>query len=410
VPHGRNEAAKQRYVITIATVRRLSSFLSANAILQGLLFSALVPLLPSFEEQLELSKARAGLLVGVFAVGQGVATLPVGPLAARVGVKRFVLLGLAVLAVASTAFGFADSYNELLLTRFVQGAAAGLCLSAGYAWIVEAAPPGQRGGVIGLLSGAGSAGQVLGPAVGVLAVSVGRAGVFAGVAALTLLLAFVGSRLPGPTRGKPQRLSLIQEAHRSRAALGGLWLVSVPGLLLGGILALAPLQLDRLGWGPAGIAGTFLVAASVGVVARPLIGRWADRRGLLSAVRALLLCSVPVTLVIPWVDYPWLLSVCVACAVTVYGLLFGPSMAVVSLVYENAGIAQLFGFALMILTTGVALFVGSAAGGEIAHLAGDSAAYTLAAGLSLATAIALALSRQQSSRAVVETGARVSGR
>src|SRR3990172_12927694 len=97
----------------------------------------------------------------------------------------------------------------------------------------------------------GSAGQVLGPAVGVLAVSVGRAGVFAGVAALTLLLAFVGSRLPGPTRGEPQRLSLIQEAHRSRAALGGLWLVSVPGVLLGGVLAVAPPPLDRLRGGPA---------------------------------------------------------------------------------------------------------------------------------------------------------------
>ena len=92
-------------------MRRLSAFLSANAVLQGLLFSALVPLLPSFEEQLDLSKARAGLLMGMFAAGQGVATLPVGLLAARVSVKRFVLLGLAVLAVASTAFGFADSYH-----------------------------------------------------------------------------------------------------------------------------------------------------------------------------------------------------------------------------------------------------------------------------------------------------------
>lgn len=373
--------------------------------LQGLFFSALVPLLPSFDEQFGLSKARTGLLVGAFAAGQGIAALPVGLLASRIGVKRFVLLGLVVLAVATTAFGFADSYPELLLSRFVQGAAAGFCLSGGYAWIVVAAPSGGRGGAIGLLSGAGSAGQVLGPAAGVFAVSVGRAVAFAGVAALTLLLAIVGSLLPGPAKGEPQRLSLIHEAHRSRVALGGLWLVAVPGLLFGGILALAPLQLDRLGWGPAAIAGTFLVAASVGVVARPLIGRWADRRGLLNAVRVLLLYTVPVTLIIPWVDQPWLLSACVVCAMTSYGLLFGPSMAVVSHVYEKEGIAQLLGFALMILTSGVALFVGSAVGGEIAHLAGDSAAYTLAAGLSVTTAIALLIG-QRSGRTVIEAGAR----
>jgi len=52
--------------------------------------------------------------------------------------------------------------------------------------------------------------------------------------------------------------------------------VVVTALLLGIIFVLAPLQLDRVGWGPVGIAGTFLAAAFFGVIARPLIGRWAD--------------------------------------------------------------------------------------------------------------------------------------
>jgi predicted MFS family arabinose efflux permease len=372
-------------------VRRLVVFLAASAAVQGVLFSALAPLLPSFEREFGLSKAQAGLLVGMFAVGQGVAALPVGLFASRVSVKRFVLAGLIILAAASAAFGLADTFVELLMTRFLQGACAGLCLSSGYAWLVAAAPRARRGEMIGILSGAASAGQLLGPVIGGVAVLTGRAGAFAGVAAFTLLVAIIGARLPDPPMGSRQPLALVLAAHRSAAVIGGLCLVAVPGLLLGVVFALAPLQLDRLGWGAVGIAGAFLVAASAGVAARPLIGRWADRRGLLDALRRLLLICIPVTLVIPWVGSPWVLAGCIVCAVTTYGVLIGPSLAFASHAYEAAGLTQVLGFALMILISGIALFTGSAAGGWVAHIGGDAASYTLAAGICFSTFTVLAL-------------------
>ena len=374
-------------------MRRLVIFLAASAAVQGVLFSALAPLLPSVEREFGLSKAQAGLLVGMFAIGQGVAALPVALLAARVSVKRFVLAGLTMLALATAAFGLSDSFAELLLTRFLQGACAGLCLASGYAWLVAAVPGRRRGEMIGILSGAASAGQLLGPVIGGVAVLTGRAGVFAGVAAFVLLLAVMGARLPGPPLGRRRSLAIVLEAHRSRAVLGGLWLVAVPGLLLGVVFALAPLQFDRLGWGVVGIAGAFLAAASVGVAARPLAGRWADRRGLLDALRLLLLACVPVTLVIPWVGRPWVLAACIVCAVTMYGVLIGPSLAFVSHAYDVAGIAQMLGFALMILISGIALFTGSAAGGWVAHVHGDAVSYALAAGIPFATFVVLSVRR-----------------
>lgn len=387
-------------------MRRLGVFLAACAAVQGVLFSALSPLLPFFEREIGLSKAQAGLLVGVFAVGQGVAALPVGLLASRVGVKRFALAGLFMLAVASAAFGLADTFTELLVTRFGQGASAGLLFSSGYSWLVGAAPRVRRGEMIGILSGAASAGQTLGPVIGGVAVLTGRAGAFAGMAAFALLLAIIGARLPGPVMGGHQPRTLVLNAHRSPEVLGGLWLVAMPGLLLGVIFALAPLQFDRLGWGAVGIAGAFLVAALAGVAARPLIGRWADRRGLLDALRVLLLACIPVTLVIPWVGRPWVLAVCVVCAVTVYGVLIGPSMALVSHAYEAAGLAQVFGFALMILIVGVGLFAGSAAGGWVASVGGDATSYALVAGITLATFAVIALRRHApaSVGATVESG------
>ena len=226
--------------------------------------------------------------------------------------------------------------------------------------------------MIGVFSGAAAAGQMLGPVVGGLAVLVGRAGVFAGVAGFTLLLAVFAARFHGPERDEPQSLAKMREAHASRAVLGALWLVTVPSLLMGTVYALSPLQLDRLGGGPVGIAVTFLAAAACGVVGRPLIGRWADRHGFVPAIRLLLLACIPVTVLIPWVGERWVLSVC----------------------YEDAGVAQVFGFAFIGLMFASGFFVGSAAGAEIAHLAGDATAYALVAGTGLATVLALGARRR----------------
>jgi MFS family permease len=376
-----------------APLRRLAVLVSAMAIAETLLFSALAPLLPSFNTELGLSKAQVGLLVAMFPIGLGVAGLPIGLLASRVGVKQFAIVGLVMLAAAGVAFALADTYGELLTTRFLQGAAGALVWASALAWLVSAAPQ-RRGEMIGIFSGAAAAGQMLGPVVGGLAALLGRAGVFAGVAGFTLLLAVFGARFPGPGRDERPSLALIRKAHSSRHVVGALWLVAVPSLLFGTIYALSPLQLDRLGWKPVGIAGTFLAAAACGVVGRPLVGRWAERRGFVVALRLLLLACIPVTLVVPFVNRPWVLAVCVVLAIATYGVLFSPAMALASHAYEEAGVAQVFGFALIGLMFAAGFFLGSAAGGEIAHLAGDVTAYSLAAGTCTATVLALATVRR----------------
>ncbi|MDX6422904.1 MAG: hypothetical protein QOI67_375, partial [Gaiellaceae bacterium] len=320
-------------------------YVSAVAAVEAMFFSTLAPLLPKFEDEFGLSKAQVGLLVAMYAVGWGVAVLPVGLLASRVGVKRFALVGLAALGASSVGFGVVGNYGGLLAMRFLQGVAAALCFSAALAWMIGVTPRERRGETISLYGGAAAAGTIVGPLVGGAAVLVGRAGAFAGVAALTFVLAAIGLRFPGPPLGARQPLPLVRDAHRSRAVLSSQWLVTLPGLLVGTIFALAPLQLDRAGWSSTRIAATFLVAAAVGVVARPFVGRWADRRGLSRAVRRVVLASVPLTIAIPWLGNAWLVAPCVIGAVTAYGLLWGPTMALVSHAYEDTGVTQVLGFA-----------------------------------------------------------------
>lgn len=374
-------------------MRRLALVMSAMAVLETLLYSALAPVLPAFKQELGLSKGQAGLLVAMYAIGLGVAAVPGGVLAARVGVKPSALFGLVTLAATSVAFGVTDDYGGLLATRFLQGAAGAVCWASGIAWLVEAAPRQRRGEMIGFFAGAGAAGAMLGPVVGGLGALVGRAEAFVGVAVCALLLAIAAARLPRPEDVERQSLAVLRRAHGSLDLVRGQWLVFLPGLLLGTIGVLAPLRLHRLGWGPLGIAGTYLVAAAIGVLARPFVGRWADRRGRLRAIRLLLLACLAVTLAVPSAGNVWVLSVLVVSALISYGVLWGPAMAYLSQAYEELGIAQVLGFALMNLAAGVGIVVGSAAGGEIAHVAGDLTAYSLTAAACLATIAALSLRR-----------------
>ena len=364
------------------------------AVVETAFYTALVPLLPTFSDGLGLSKAQVGVLVAMYAVGSCVAALPMGVLASGVGVKRAALAGLLGLAVASVAFGIAPSYWELLTTRFVQGAMGALCWAAGIAWLVEAAPRERRSEMIGLFSGAGAAGAVIGPVIGACAALVGRAETFAAVAGFAVVIALALGRLPGPLTGEWQPLAHIGKAHRAAELWGGQWLVCLPGLLLGTIGVLAPLRLHLLGFGPTGIAATYLVAASLGILARPAVGRWADRRGRRAAIRLLLLACVATTVAVCTVDNPWPLAACVVVAVCSYGLLWGPTMASLSAAYEHAGIAQAIGFALMNLTVGAAIVIGSTAAGAIADLASDRTAYALAITACLATITALTRRRR----------------
>jgi predicted MFS family arabinose efflux permease len=377
-------------------VRRLVVLVCAMAAVETVFYSALAPLLPALRGQFGLSKGQVGLLVAMYAVGLCAAAVPVGLLASGAGVKRSALAGLLGLAATSVAFGLVDSYWQLLVARLLQGAAGALCWASGIAWLVEMAPRARRAEMIGLFSGASAAGAVLGPVVGGAAALIGRAGAFAAVAGFAVLVALASAGLPEPAGWNRQPVNLLRTVHGSRHLWGGQWLVGLPGLLLGTIGVLAPLRLHRLGFGPVGIAATYLVAAAIGVLARPSAGRWADRQNGTDAIRRLLLACAAATVAVPLVDNRWLLSVCVVLAVSSYGLLWGPTMASLSQAYEHAGVTQTFAFALMNLTVGIAIVVGSAAGGEIAHLAGDSTAYALTITACLATFTALALQRPTS--------------
>ena len=376
-------------------MRRLIVFSSAIVLVETIFFSALAPLLPDFETELGLSKAEAGLLVSMYAIGGVCGAIPGGWASSRIGIRATAIVGLLLVALTCVGFGLADSYAVLCFARFAQGFASSLCWNAAFAWIVAESPRERRGEMLGIAMAAAVGGALLGPAVGAAASHFGRAPVFGGVAGLAVALAVWAAVLPRPHQGDSQPMRLLLVALRSRRVVAAMWLLMLPALLFGTIGTLAPLQLDEVGWGTLGIAVTFIVAAAIEALINPAVGRWSDRSGRLAPIRFGLVASIAGSLTIPWIDQRIALSIVVVCASVAFGLFWAPATALLSDGFEVVGIEAALGFALMNFSWAPGHIVGSAVGGGIADLGGDIAAYAFAAGICLTTLLALQRSRER---------------
>ena len=98
------------------------AILFTDMLLQGLAIPVL-PLLPAVVEQ---GAAATGILFASYAVAMVIATLFAGRMVDRRGSKGLLVAGVIVLAIATLLFATGGPYWLLLISRLLQGAAAGL--------------------------------------------------------------------------------------------------------------------------------------------------------------------------------------------------------------------------------------------------------------------------------------------
>lgn len=369
-------------------MRRLLLLVWAVVLTDTMLYAALVPLLPGYREEFDLSKTGAGLLVAAYAAGAFIFAVPGGIAAARFGPKRAVLAGLAGMAVTSLAFGFADSAWMLGTARLAQGASSALSWAGALAWLVAGTPRERRGEMLGTAIGAAVFGALLGPALGAFAEAVGTRPAFVAVAGVSGLLAVFALRTPG-AEASSQPASALADAVRQPVVLGALWLMVLPALLFGVLAVLVPLELDTAGWSAAAIAAVFVVGAGIEIVVAPLLGRFSDRRGRLLPVRMALVASIVVTVALALADLPALIVVLVVAAAIAFGSFWAPAMALLSDGAERIGLAQGLAFGLMNVAWGAGNSLGPTLGGSLADAAGDALPYALMSGICALTLVGL---------------------
>jgi MFS family permease len=375
--------------VSVIRMRRLVMLVSALVFVDTMLFAALTPLLGRFEHELHLSSATAGLLVAAYAAGALVGGLPGGVAAARMGPRRAVLTGLALMATASLGFAFSDSLAALSVTRFLQGLGSAFTWAGAFSWLIAAAPRERRGTLIGTAMGAAVFGALFGPVVGALAAETGRAAVFCGVSVLAGILAATTLTIPSNAPERPS-LAALRRAGSNGEFRGGLGLLALGSLLAGILSVLSPLHLSHAGWGPSAVGAVWLVAAALEAVGSPLIGSLSDRRGtrvpvlyglVAGGLASLLLVLAPAGPV----GYA-ILIVAASCA---FGALFTPAFALIADGAERSGLAQGMAFGMMNAAWALGAMAGPAGAGVLDDATGEHFPFLLAALACLGTVMLL---------------------
>lgn len=367
-------------------MRRQVMLLGAVFIAEAALYSALAPLLASYARNGEISKIAAGALNGAYAFGLIPGGLAAGQLTNRLGSRRTTILGTAVFAASTAWFGTATAIDTQTVARAVQGLAAGCMWGGALAWLINAAPIRRRGEFIGIATGASMLGSIVGPAIGILTVELGKETAYLGsaaaIAALIIPLYLTPSRQP-----VTRQTGLLTKSITSSALRAGSWLTLLGSAAFAILLTLLPLRLESAGATPTEVGIVFLSASILSSVLATFSGRLSDRRdatrttqiGLLMTAMIFGILSVKLPLI------PLATTTIVATLVLILGL-FVPAERLLVDGAAKRGFAPGTSAPILILCIAVGESLGAPGGAAIATAASESAPFLTIAAVMIASA------------------------
>lgn len=126
----------------------------------------LTPVWPLYAASFGASYAWIGIVLAARGLGTILGDLPAGILVSKLGQKRLMLAGLAIIALCGLATSQAHSVWELLIFGTLEGVGAAFWNISRHAYLTHAAPSGQRGRAIATFGGIFRTGSLVGQAAG----------------------------------------------------------------------------------------------------------------------------------------------------------------------------------------------------------------------------------------------------
>lgn len=140
--------------------------LSAASFFSMMGMSIVSPVIPDYALSFGVPFALAGLLISGFGLARLFVDLPAGMLSERFGARRFMLLGLAIIATSSLIAGFAVNYAVLLAARILEGAGSAIYMTTSLTAVTRLSPRESRGVNLSLYMSMFLIGTMIGPVVG----------------------------------------------------------------------------------------------------------------------------------------------------------------------------------------------------------------------------------------------------
>ena len=129
-------------------------------------YSIATPAIPVFAKSFDTGFGIASLVIVMHALGGLIAAVPTGVLVDRLGRRPMLFAGPILMSATSCLTALAQSFAELLLYRFIGGAAMEMWRQARLAMIADVSKSRQRGRQMSGMVGTEGAGKLLGPALG----------------------------------------------------------------------------------------------------------------------------------------------------------------------------------------------------------------------------------------------------
>ena len=264
--------------------------LAIGTFLMGTTEFIIAGLLPEIAEDLDVTPARAGLMITVFAVGMIVGTPGMAILTLRLPRRTILTLALCIFAAGHVIVALGTGFGLLLAARFLTALATGAFWAVAAVVASRAAGPGTSSRALGVVLGGGMLANVVGVPLGAFAGQLigwrGPFWVLAGLAALaaTLIVRFVPH--DDPEQARPSVRSELASLRSRR-----LWLVLMSAtMIMGGTLStysfIAPLLTNRAGL-PGNLVPLALVGFGVGALFGSFLGgRLGDTRPYAATITA----------------------------------------------------------------------------------------------------------------------------
>ena len=181
------------------------------------------PILPALSEQLHATPSQVSLLFTSYLLVTAVAMLFTGWVASRLGAKRTLIAGLALIVVFSALAGLSDTINQIVGFRAGWGLGNALFIATSLAVIVASASGGFAGAIV-LYEAALGLGIAAGPLIGGLLGDISWRGPFFGVAVLMAIALLATVTLvedpPKPAQKTPLLAPIKALRHRSLLTMG----------------------------------------------------------------------------------------------------------------------------------------------------------------------------------------------
>ena len=122
--------------------------------------------LPYMQGSLAASRDQITWVLTSYIVAAAIMTAPVGWIAARFGRRNFALVSLAGFTIASMLCGAAQTLEELIVFRLIQGAFGAALSPLSQSIMLDLYPPQKRGSVMAIWGVGVMVGPILGPTLG----------------------------------------------------------------------------------------------------------------------------------------------------------------------------------------------------------------------------------------------------